>query len=204
MIKKDNEGKFKRVWVEQKVRDPEELIKLQEEISKINPNFKPETPEGMHMALAHFGIPEELFADFKKVKPELSFARFMTQFYKLLQDCDGAMKEEIQVQAESLAIFGKTPWHVAVVKIVNTPELAKDRQVISEALQQFIRNLEVNDVHQFMLESPNLQFEPDDVYNPHTTLGFVGENTTLPQVDISDLKITLKPSDIGGVEKTSD
>lgn len=198
IIKKDKEGKLRRVWVQQKVKDPEPLVKLQEKVASVNPNLTPDYVPGLHMTLAHFGIPEELYADFTKVKPDISFEEFMNKFYELIQKCDGAIKEETEVEADYLGILGEA----AVVRVVKTPEIMQKREVVSLALQQFINKLGIPDAYQFMRQSINLQFEPEEEYKPHITLGHIGDNKTLPQVDVSNLKITLQPSDIGGVEKT--
>ena len=200
---KDKDGKHKRVLVEQKVKSHQPLLSVQAEISKLNPDFQPEVAKKLHMTVAHFGIPEELYEDFRKVNSYLTFEQFLVHFYKLIQKCDDKMPNEIKVKAEKLDIFGGSPHQVAVIKIAKTPKIMQGREVISQALKQFAYNLGVEDVRRFMLQSPNLQYNPDGNYKPHITLGYVGKNTNLPKIDVSNLRIVLKPAEISGVRKTS-
>lgn len=200
-IIRDKDGNYKRVLVQQKVKDIEPVLVLQRSVSKINPNFEPEKPEKLHMTLVHFGVPEELYEDFRKANPNLTFNKFLDQFLKLLQKIEPVVTEELTVDAEKLDILGESPHHVIVIKIVKVPAIMKSRKVIIQALHQFIRDLDVADVDQFISQSPNLKYNPADVYRPHITLGHVGENTTLPQIDISDSKIALKSSNVSGVKK---
>lgn len=199
-IIKDKEGKLKRILVEQKVKSIEPILKLQNEISKVNSNFQPEIPEKLHMTLAHFGIPRELYNDFQKVNPDLTFNRFLKELYKLIQTCCDVEIEGTEVQAEGLDIFGASPHNVAVLKITKSPERKRKREDLILPLERFVANLGVENVKQFMLHSPNLKYNPSNAYNPHITLGYVGENTTLPEIDVSDLKIIFHPSEVSGIE----
>lgn len=200
-IKRDKEGNYKRVLVQQKVKDIEPVLVLQRNVSKINPDIELEKPEKLHMTLVHFGVPEELYEDFRKKNQNLTFNQFLDQFYKLLQKIENVVIEKEKVQAKKLDIFGEFPHHVAVIKIVKTPAIMKSRKVIVQSLKEFIRDLGITNVDQFMLQSPNLKFNLADLYKPHITLGYVGQNTTLPKIDISDINIALKSSNITAVKK---
>lgn len=204
LIIKDKEYRHKRVLVEQKVTDSKPLLPLQNEISKVNSNFQPEPAEKLHMTVAHFGIPEELYNEFREVNEGLTFNKFLEHFYKLIQKCSEELPSDMGLKAEGLDIFGTPPHNVAVLKFVKTFETRQSREAINLAIKNFVTDFGVDDADKFISQSTNLKYNPEGAYSPHVTLGYVGENTALPKTDVSDMKISLSSAKFRGVQLLSD
>lgn len=198
-IEKDPQGEFKRVWVEQPVAlsSVGSILEIQQAVSAVVPDFKPIQAKDLHMTIAHYGLPRELFAEFKQVNPDLSFEEFMKKFKQLLYVSNQVIPHPTTIEVKQIELF--KGGEVSVLRMHDSEEIKRGRAPIVSGVANFVKDLGASDVMSFLRRSPNLRFTYP--FRPHITLGTRRGNplsyVDLPRdLKVSGIPIKLEPSRI--------
>ena len=108
-FEKTEEG-FNRIIIESYIKDSELVFDVQEELEKRHKTFVRQTPEKLHITIAHIGKPHELLKDLQQVKPDLDEPTFLSALSRLLVQCRNLVEKESQVTVLSVALFDEGLW----------------------------------------------------------------------------------------------
>lgn len=197
-IHKDGDGRYRRIWVDQRVTDDASILSIQEKLCDQVQGFVPARREGLHMTLAHFGVPEELYEEFRLANPTIPFDTFMASFYGLLEASSDIVTSPTTHGIENLALLNRDKTSV-VLLMGATQQLNHARVPLLNGLTDFVASLSVADPARFIGGSRNLWV--NQTYVPHVTIGRVPKGTQLPQLSVSDQSLSFRPSRIAHVKR---
>ena len=194
----DEDGQLARVYVKHAVLDPHELVELQEHL--LGATFECTIPaDSLHMTLFHFGKPESLYSEILQENPGLDWDTFIELFSILMLIALEQEKRPIRVRGDVLSVFEDKGMFYVVLKLYKTDELMKLRQPVLVAIHSFLSACGVNKTEVFMRKSENLRYQLNYPYTPHITLGINSHAVNLPDIDVSDIVVSLGEQEIVSV-----
>lgn len=195
-------GRHLRVTVEQKPKELGALLEVQRIIQDTVPDFRAKDSDYLHLTLIHLGIPQDLYFEYRRVNPELTYDSFMGLFTELLQDLYSftqSIEDEIGVEAEHLNLYGSARSPAVALSIIRNESIDQiHREIFTIVTHNLAKHL-TNEPISFIEKSRNLHHAPPRVFNPHITLGRIPiEVDQLPTLPDS-LSLTLEPPHLAQV-----
>lgn len=204
-ILKDNNNQYKRVYIKLPVTNKNVLIDLQQKIP-----MEIFSPEELHLTLIHFGKPQDIYCELKKVNPKLEYSSFISSLLYMLADIKCIEIKEymfnmqpeklvlnINMYPEDIDLFGDNIKNIVVLKLKKNKELTIFRNKILNRFKQFLKENGIRNIDQFINSSPN--FLHQIKYNPHISLGIAKENTKIPNIEIEAISLYFQDMVIANV-----
>jgi 2'-5' RNA ligase len=168
----DENGKYKRVWLEMPAIERNDVKNLQKGIAEINKDFEPYEEEKLHLTLFHFGKPKEIYDEFCLASGEdISFDEFKEVFSDILRSFEGLVEKNVIFEVKNVELFGREKFPKVVLIIDKNGYVENKRNKISVALAELLHKFKIPDTYRFIKYSKNFRYSSNKEYTPHITLG---------------------------------
>lgn len=199
-FRKDDEEQNRRIFLESRPRHVTKLlVPLIEQLTEAGVIIEPRKTSRIHMTWLQLGRPERLQAKIIRVNPDLDPDNLAEDFEDLLLDIKSMRLGSIAAFSERLSFYSYPPRSFLALKMQKTAELVEGRDLIMERFIKFLHSCGISDVEAFMRSTADLKFQVDDKYNPHITLGVWDPQVTLPDIDVSNIQLLLRPPRLANV-----
>ncbi len=194
VFQKNETGTFQRVWIEQKINNIEDILNVQRKVSEKQSAFIPYELEKIHLTVFHFGIPTDLYKEFKVFQPELTLDEFLDRLGSMLMNFAELIPDSMESEILGLDLFGGRVNPKLGLVLERNKLMEEYRNKIIVGLVGFLHELGSANPEEFLQKSRNLRYSLNKKFVPHITLGFWhgGEEYKTIQPDIK--KVNLYPS----------
>lgn len=166
-----NNKEGKPVYVSFDCSNKDYIIQLQKKLLE-HFSYTPIPKNQLHLTVFHFGKPESLLNEVSRHVPNLYQDHFKPKFIKF-QNSLVLPQTEIELTPRSLDVFGKPKSPILVIRYEKTEKLISLRKKIFENFCEFLKELGVKNVYDFMSQSENLKYQIEENYKPHISIGYL-------------------------------
>lgn len=192
-------GSLKRVTVEHGIKNPEPILKLQAKLHQKLPALKLKPPEDFHVTLFNFGQPEQLYLEIKQYNRHLAFQKFLAAFLAIIREYEHIMPEPIIIPAYKIEKLGNPKEPVVALILQNHAKLVARHQQVEAAFLEFLHSQGIDNLPDF-LESSYLNFQLQQPFKAHVSLGRLPDNADLPEIKVNQIEIRLTRSRLRNVK----
>lgn len=187
---RDVDGKYRRVWIGRDLVEKDQILGVQQKLARKNPGMDIVRESRLHLTQYHFGRPEWLLADIKKINPELKEIDFFKEFKNTLTKID-LPKKEIESEIEELEIFKQGTLNLAVLILKKNQQLIEGRDEFLTLTANFLEKCGVLDIKGFIKTNLSFRYQTSQKYNPHITIGRLNGDVNLPKLRLEELRLRL-------------
>jgi len=193
----------KRVWVEQKVINSSDFIPLQDAVKATNPSFFAYSLDRLHMTIFHFGVPQQLYNEFKQEVPKLTYPKFSESLEQLLLGLAGLVGTETSQRLLGVDTLGAAKSPKVGVIVERTKGLDTLRNRAMTGVLEMLHFFGVQKAEEFMQRSKNLRYSMGKNYIPHITIGSLNDHAGKFRVTPIALEsVRLSPSSISNFDES--
>lgn len=194
------QGGKRRIFLERRPRHASELlVPLVDQLSETGVITDSVEKGRFHLTLFHLGRPERLQAKIIRENPDLDPDNLYGAFEDLLLDIKSMRWSSVIAHSERLFFYNYPPRSFLALKMQHTAELVKGRDLVIERFVRFLQGCGISDTEAFMRSSADLKFQVDDKYSPHITLGIRDPRAAVPDIDVSNIQLLLRPPHLANV-----
>ena len=185
---------MKRIWIEQKVKDTDEILEVQKILINSIPVFRTYDKDKLHLTVFHVGVPDNLYEELDKFVPNLSYENYIDMLFALLKPFVELLPRETVLKADSLVLLGNPKTPKIGIKLIKSSTLKRARERVIYGLEHFLLQLGVTDPQAFILNNKNLGKSYNKDYIPHITLGTMLVPEDPPKICLGEKLFHFEPS----------
>ena len=164
-----------------------ELVQIQKQALKANPNARPMPLDKLHLTLLHIGIIQEVYEEIRSVNDNLPWDEFNDTLIKAIDGTQQTLPTEVDVSTSNIMMLG-AHHDVLAVGLSTTEELKAAHGNAYQHLISFLSSCGIEHPVAFIHGSRNLRYSLNLI--PHITLLRAARRA----VDLSLEHITLRVS----------
>jgi hypothetical protein len=194
-------GHLLRVNLESRVLNAGPLLNLQDRLAAELPDFSPKPTDELHLTIMHIGQPEMLFEEIGEAGGTTDFAKFLAAFQTLIDGLNRMIPNSFWLETEAMAEFGAPHDPSIVLRFAMPDWLSEVRQRAAVHLNEWLAACGVSDIPGYISGSINFHHQLPENYRPHVSLGRCHSATSLPDFDVTGLRVEFAPSHLRNVSE---